>query len=38
VQVAPGTGEGSARRIRLDQGPVTVGDALAPSPEPVSAP
>ena len=37
VQVAPGTGEGSARRIRLDQGPVTVGDALAASPEPASA-
>ncbi len=37
VQVAPGTGEGSARRIRLDQGPVTVGDALAPSPEPASS-
>jgi len=37
VQVAPGTGEGSARRIRLDQGPVTVGDALASSPESASA-
>ncbi len=33
VQVAPGTGEGSARRVRLDQGPVSVGDALAESPE-----
>ena len=38
VQVAPGTGEGSARRVRLDQGPVTFGDALAPSPEPQPAP
>lgn len=37
VQVAPGTGEGSARRVRLDQGPVTVGDALAASPEPASS-
>ncbi len=33
VQVAPGTGEGSARRVRLGEGPVEVGDALAPSPE-----
>lgn len=33
VQVAPGTGAGSARRIRLDAGPVSAGDTLAPSPE-----
>ena len=33
VQVAPGTGAGSARRIRLDAGPVSAGDVLAPSPE-----
>ena len=33
VQVAPGTGAGSARRVRLDAGAVSVGDALAQSPE-----
>ena len=33
VQVAPGTGEGSARRIRLDAGPASAGDARAASPE-----
>ena len=33
VQVAPGTGAGSARRLRLDGGPVGEGDVLAPSPE-----
>ncbi len=33
VQVAPGTGAGSARRLRLDGGPVSEGDILAPSPE-----
>ena len=33
VQVAPGTGTGSARRIRLDSGTVSSGDVLAPSPE-----
>ena len=33
VQVAPGTGAGSARRIRLDGGAISAGDVLAPSPE-----
>lgn len=33
VQVAPGTGAGQARRVRLDAGPTAVGDMLAPSPE-----
>ena len=33
VQVAPGTGAGSARRLRLDGGAVSEGDVLAPTPE-----
>ena len=33
VQIAPGTGGGTARRIRLDNGPLTVGDPDATSPE-----
>ncbi len=32
VTVAPGTGTGSARRLRLDAGPVTDGPVNAPSP------
>lgn len=34
IQVVPDTGEATARRVRLDQGSVDIGDPLAPSPEP----
>jgi predicted phosphodiesterase len=34
VTVAPGTGTGSARRLRLDQGPVSFGPVAAPPPAP----
>ena len=33
VQVDPGTGAATARRVRLDHGDVRVGDPTAPSPE-----
>ncbi|HVW17891.1 MAG TPA: metallophosphoesterase [Solirubrobacteraceae bacterium] len=33
IQVDPGTGGSTARRIRLDQGPVKVGDPVAPPPK-----
>jgi predicted phosphodiesterase len=33
AELAPGTGGGTARRVRLDNGPLTVGDPMAASPE-----
>ena len=33
VEIAPGTGAGEARRVRLDHGDVHVGEVDAPSPE-----
>ena len=38
VQVAPGTGDATARRVRLDQGPVEIGNTLATSPETTTTP
>ncbi len=32
IQVAPGTGSGAARRLRLDQGPVTAPPSSVPAP------
>ncbi len=36
VQIAPETGAGTARRVRLDDEPVDVGDIEAPAPEPAT--
>ena len=39
VEIAPGTGAGSARRVRLDEGDVRIGDTGGSSPEgPATAP